>query len=294
MDIGISGMFGNSPRRDMGFLRAYAQTCEGLGFASLWAPEHVVFFASYDSKYPYTEDGSQPWSPDTGIYDCLTVCTVAATVTTRLRVCTSVMILPQRPALLTAKEALSVDHASNGRFVLGVGAGWSSEEYLALGVPWEDRARRYDECIEAMRVAWTEDRATYRGRYVNFENAVLNPKPVNGTIPIVIGGDSGVAIRRAARIGDGWYGWWAGYDLDAQVERMHAALEAHGRTGDANFSWKLGLPIGGESPDEVAAKAAKAESLGIGEFVVGAPVPTKDFETHLQRWADALGVRAPA
>ncbi|MEM7276187.1 MAG: LLM class flavin-dependent oxidoreductase, partial [Actinomycetota bacterium] len=110
MDISIAGMFGTTPRRDLGFVRAFATLSEELGFRSLVAPEHVVFFASYDSAYPYTEDGSAAWGPDTGLYDPLFVFQAAAGVTTELRFCTGVLILPQRPVLLTAKEVLTLDH----------------------------------------------------------------------------------------------------------------------------------------------------------------------------------------
>lgn len=292
MDISIAGMFGNSPKRDVGFIRAFAQAAEELGYRALFAPEHVVFFASYESKYPYTEDGSANWGPETGMYDPLFVCQAAAAVTTTLRFCTGVLILPERPALLTAKEVLTLDHFTGGRFELGVGSGWSSEEYAALGVPFERRGRRLDEYIEAIRVAWTEDRAGYHGEFVNFDGVVLNPKPLTpGGPPIIIGGDSEAAMRRAARAGDGWYGWWAQADLAAHLEKLHAALAAEDRSaGDTDFSFKLGLPLGAETPDEVAAKAIQAEALGVEELVLAGPVPASSFEAALTTYAEACGI----
>ena len=292
MDVSVAGMFGNSPKRDVGFVRGFAQATESLGFRSLFAPEHVVFFASYDSKYPYTEDGSANWGPDTGIYDPLFVCQAAAEVTTTLRFCTGVLILPQRPALLTAKEVLTLDHFTNGRFELGVGSGWSWEEYAALGVPFERRGKRLDEYIEAIRVAWADDRASYHGEFVNFENAVLNPKPVGADgIPIIIGGDSPAAMRRAARLGDGWYGWWAQPDLEAHLDELHQIMDDHDRSvTDDDFSFKVGLPIGTESLDEIAAKADQASKLGVDEFVLGAAVRTSDMEATLRSYAEACGL----
>ena len=290
MKISISGLFGNSPRRDVAFVRDFAVACEALGFSGMYAPEHVVFFPTYTSKYPYSEDGTPNWGPDTGIYDPLLVCAVAAGVTTTLRLATSVLILPERPALLVAKEVMTLDHICGGRFDLGVGLGWSDEEFAALGIPFERRGKRCDEYIEAIRVAWRDDRATYHGEFVNFDDAVLRPRPVNGTVPIIVGGDSLAAKRRAARLGDGWYGWWARGDLEEQLEPLHAALAANSRDRDA-FSLRVGLPIGQETPEEVAAKAETARGLGVDEFVLGPGVPTRDFESHLQRWADAT-VRA--
>lgn len=292
MDISIAGMFGNTPKRDVGFVRDFAQAMEGLGFRTLFAPEHVVFFASYESKYPYTTDGSANWGPDTGIYDPLFVCQVAADVTTTLRFCTGVLILPERPALLTAKEVLTLDHFTGGRFELGVGSGWSWEEYAALGVPFERRGKRMDEYIEAIRVAWTEDRATYRGEFVQFENAVLNPKPLaEGGPPIIIGGDSKAAMRRAARMGDGWYGWWAQADIDAHLDDLHTIMADHDRsTSDDDFSFKLGVPLGAETPDEVGAKADQARALGVEELVLAAPIPTSSYESSLRVYAEACGL----
>lgn len=290
MEIGITGMFGNSPRRDMGFVREFAACCEAVGFASLYMPEHVVFFTSYRSSYPYTRDGSPNWTPDTGLYDPLIVAAVAGGVTNRLRLVTSILILPQRPAVLTAKEVMSVDHACGGRFELGIGVGWSSEEYAALGVPWDDRGRRCDEYIEAMRALWRSDSASYHGRFVSFEDAVLVPRPLDGDVTIVVGGESGPAMRRAARHADGWYGWWAHDELEPHLERMSTALAGAGRDR-AGFSVRVGVPVGAEAPGLIAAKAERARALGVDEFVVGAGIPTRDFDKHLAQWADALGLR---
>jgi probable F420-dependent oxidoreductase len=289
MEIGITGMFGSSSRRDMGFVREFAACCESVGFAALYLPEHVVFFTSYHSAYPYTRDGSPNWGPDAGMYDPLITAAVAGSVTRRLRLVTSILILPERPALLTAKEVVSVDHACDGRFELGIGVGWSSEEYAALGVPWEDRGQRCDDYIEAMRAVWRNDSATYHGKFVSFENAVLKPHPVNGDVKILVGGESGPAMRRAALLADGWYGWWAHDTLEPHLERMSGVLENAGRDR-AGFSVRVGVPVGAEAHDDVVAKANKARALGVDEFVVGVGIPTRDFEQHLRRWADALAL----
>lgn len=293
MRISAAGMFGNSPNRDLGYIRAVAQAMEDLGYRALYVPEHVVFFASYDSAYPYSDDGSPTWGPDTGIYDPLFVSQVAAAATSTLRFCTGVLILPQRPALLTAKEVLTLDHLSDGRFELGVGAGWSSEEYAALGVPWARRGRRLDEYIEAIRVAWRDDRATYDGEFVSFTDVVLNPKPVTpGGPPIIVGGDSAAAMRRAARLGDGWYGWWVQDDLEAHLVPLHDALAAQGRAvTDDGFSLRLGLPFAAVTPDQLAERAARARALGVDELVLAGPVPSRSFVDVLGTWIEAVGER---
>jgi probable F420-dependent oxidoreductase len=292
MDIGLVGRFGDSPARDMGYVRSLAQACEGAGFASLWAPEHVVFFGTYRSRYPYSADGTPPWSGATGIFDPLFVCAVAAEATRTLRVGSAVLILPQRPALLTAKEALTLDHSSNGRFRLGVGAGWSAEEYQALGVPFEQRGRRFDEYIEAMRAAWTEDRARYSGEFVAFDDVILLPKPVTpGGPPIIVGGDSQAALRRAARLGDGWYGWWADGDLEAQLRKLRAELDNAGRREGENFHLQLGLPHRpDDSIEHVLDKVSHARRCGVAELVLGIPVSARHLDRDIVRWADALGL----
>lgn len=288
MKIGVATSFGSSPRRDIAFLKEFAICAEEVGIDCLYAPEHVVFFAKYDSKYPYTPDGAPNWSPDTGLYDPLMVCAVAGMVTTTLRVATSVLILPERPALLTAKEVMTVDHITGGRFDLGIGIGWSDEEFAALGVPWPQRGKRTDEYVAAIREAWANDRAAYQGEYVQFRDAVLRPAPLKGTVPVIVGGDSPAAMRRAATIGDGWYGWWAGVELEPHLAKMRAMLEKHGRTHGPDWSMRLGLPISSDTPDQVAVKAAAARDQGVDEFVIAPAIPTRDFDQHLRRWADAL------
>lgn len=145
MEIGLTGAFGSSPRRDAAFVRDFAVAAEELGFASLWAPEHIVFFRSYDSKYPYTPDGDVWFRPDEGIYDPIMVCQAAAAVTTTLRVATSVLIATERHPLLTAKLVMTADHMCGGRFELGVGSGWSAEEYAFW---WPER-----QCLSHRRPA---------------------------------------------------------------------------------------------------------------------------------------------
>ena len=181
MDIGLTGVFGSSPRRDAGFLREFAIGAEELGFASVWAPDHVVFFPRYKSKYPYSPDGSVWFRPDEGIYDPLMVCQAVAAATTTLRVGTGVLIATECHPLVTAKLVMTLDHLSGGRFELGVGSGWSSEEYAALGVPFERRGARLDEYLLAMKAAWTEEAATFDGEFVEFDDVGFS----YGSVPVL-------------------------------------------------------------------------------------------------------------
>jgi probable F420-dependent oxidoreductase len=291
MKFGMAGMFGGSRHRGMAFAKDYAVCCEELGFSGLYLPEHVVFFGSYTSAYPYTPDGTPSFGPRTGLYDPLLLCAYLAGATSRIRLVTSVLILPERPALLVAKEVMTLDHAAEGRFDLGLGIGWSSEEYAALDMPFDHRGKRCDEYLEAIRAAWTEDPASYHGTYVDFSDVVLLPKPVNGSVPLIVGGDSRAAMRRAARLGDGWYGFWAGVELEAHLGMLREVMASHGRTQDNGFQIRLGLPIGGETPEQVASMADQARSLGVDELVLTPTIRTAGFEDALRGWAEAVDLQ---
>ena len=293
MKIGLAAAFGDSPYRDIEFLKDFAQAAEACGFNSLWAPEHIVFFSSYDDDYPYNPQGRVPWKTRYGLYDPLMVCAVAACVTTRLRLGTTVLIVPERPALLTAREVMTLDHVAGGRFELGVGLGWSSQEYAALGVPWEGRGQRFDEYLEAVRIAWTSERAEYNGNYVRFKDVILEPAPVTeGGPPILVGGNSGRAIRRAVRIGDGWYGVWPGDgDPAPLLDRLFAELDRSGRRSDNEFSIKLNLPLSGMLDEQdLLDKTRRASALGLHEFVVQLPIRSRSMDEDMRHWSELLGL----
>jgi len=248
-----------------------------------------VFFPEYDSKYPYTEDGSTNWGTDVGLFDPLFAAQAASAVTTTLRFISGVVILPQRPALLTAREVLSLDHLSGGRFDFGIGSGWSWEEYGALGVPFEKRGKRMDEYIEAMQLAWNEEGLlNYQGEFVQFEKAVMNPKPLTPGGPrLIIGGSTPVAMRRAARH-DGWYGWWALVDIDEHIAEFEQIMNDAGRSRlDDDFDFRIGIPTGFNAFDDVAKRAEHARGLGVDELVIASPIGTSDLESVLQQYYDA-------
>lgn len=296
MRIGIAAAFGDSPQRDVGFLRSYAVAAEGLGFNSLWFPEHVVFFRRYDSQYPHKEGGETPWKERVGLYDPLLLCSVAATVTTRLRFGTTVLIVPERPALLTAKAIMTLDHIAQGRFEFGAGLGWSAEEYAALGIPWEGRGRRFDEYLEAIRIAWTAEVAEYRGETVSFSDVLLQPFPVTpGGPPILIGGNTKVAIRRAVRLGDGWYGVYMNDgELQSCLDLIGEQLELDARVRKRPFLRKFCMPSALSVPrDEVLRVVEHARASGIDEIVLHLPLRSKSMEADMTAWARDLGI-APA
>lgn len=178
---------------------------------------------------------------------------------------------------------MSLDDISNGRFELGIGAGWSAEEYAALGVPFERRGRRFDEYIEAMRSAWRDDLATYHGEFISFDDVVLSPKPLtpHGP-PLLVGGNSAPAIRRAATLGDGWYGWWTDNDIGEQFATARVELESAGRGDDPDFRVKVGVPFDG-ALDTFQSRLDQARTLGVDELVLGVPVRQASLEADLER-----------
>jgi len=188
-------------------LSAMARAAEAGGLDLLGFNDHVVVPGGISSKYPYSNDGA--W-PGAAVGECLEMVTAAAFIaaaTETIGLLTSVMVLPHRPAMLAAKMLATVDVLSGGRLIVGAGAGWMREEFEALGLPYFDqRGAVTDEYIQAFKTLWTEDKPAMAGRYVSFDNVVFEPKPLQKPHPpIWIGGESPAAIRRAARLGDGWY-----------------------------------------------------------------------------------------
>ncbi|MEM9566343.1 MAG: LLM class F420-dependent oxidoreductase [Actinomycetota bacterium] len=187
-----------------------ARHAEALGFESLWTIEHVVIPAGYTSAYPYSDDGRFGWPENLDYPDPLPWLATIAGATERIRLGTAIVILPQRNPVVLAKELATVDVMSGGRLSFGVGVGWLAEEFDAIGVPFAERGARTDEAIEVLRRLWADDEASFDGRFTTLERALSFPKPdqrIDGrpAIPILIGGHSQVAARRAGRLGDGFF-----------------------------------------------------------------------------------------
>ena len=184
---------------------AGAQRC---GFATLWSGEHVVMVDRSASRYPYSDDGQIAVPSSADWIDPLIGLSFAAAATSTIGLATGVLLLPEHNPVLVAKQAATLDTLSGGRLTLGVGVGWSREEFDALGVPFERRTARTAEYVAAMRTLWRDDVASFDGEFVGFDSVRVNPKPVaRQGIPIVVGGNSDAALRRVAVWGDGWYGF---------------------------------------------------------------------------------------
>ena len=169
-----------------------AVVCEELGFDSVWATDHVI--VQEELKEPYGQ-----------LLEPLITLSFVASRTEKLKIGTSILVLPQRNPVLVAKQATALDVFSNGRVILGFGAGWSETEFANLGADFSNRGRVYDESIRLIRALWSNDIVNFEGRYFHVKDAVFLPKPVLASIPIWLGGTSNAAIRRAVRYGDGWH-----------------------------------------------------------------------------------------
>lgn len=182
-----------------------ARAAERLGFDSVWAPDHVVFPVERTSVYAYGRGDAYGGDPPPA-YDALVVLALAAGCTERVELATGVLVLPQRNPLLLAKQVASLDALSGGRVVLGVGAGWLAEEQAALGAPpFAARGEATEEWIAILRACWTGERPSFAGRHYSFPPVHFRPRPLR-RVPILVGGNSPAALRRAGRVGDGWFG----------------------------------------------------------------------------------------
>ena len=198
MTIKIGLAFASSIAIDGAATLEICRRAESAGFESLWGGEHVIMPSVIESSYPYTKDGKIPAQPDTPIPDPLIWLAFAAAAAPTMRLGTCILIVPQRNPLILAKELATLDQLSGGKVELGLGVGWLEEEFDALGVPWARRGARNDEYIEAMRTLWSGPEVEFHGEFVDFGKVTCSPRPVQPTIPILVGGDSDVAIRRAA------------------------------------------------------------------------------------------------
>ena len=214
--------------------RDMVTAAEESGFDSVWTAEHIVVPAGYESTYPYSRTGRMFGSDDFDIPDPYVWLAYVAGLTTTLRLATGVSVLPLRNTLVLAKQVATLDVLSGGRVILGVGTGWLEEEFDALGVEFSGRGAATDDAIRALRALWEQDSASYHGSHHHFDDVYLRPRPVQSPVPIVIGGHSTRAARRAGELGDGFYPASARTeDLPGLVALAREHAERAGRDPDA-------------------------------------------------------------
>jgi probable F420-dependent oxidoreductase len=179
---------------------------EALGFDYVTISDHIMVPRNLESKYPYTDSGEFPAGTQAAWLEQLATTAYIAALTKKLRFVLSVMVVPHRPAVLTAKLLSTIDFLSKGRLTLGIGVGWCREEFEAIGAaPFDDRGHVTDEWMDACKELWTADLPKFSGKYVKFDDVVFTPKPVQNPVPIWVGGESGPALRRTVKYAHGWY-----------------------------------------------------------------------------------------
>jgi len=262
---------------------AVAVAAEAAGFSTPWVGEHVVMVDCNASRYPYAPDGQIAVPADADWLDPMIALSFAAAATSTIRLATGVLLLPEHNPVALAKQAASLDRLSHGRLALGIGVGWSEEEFAALGIPFERRGARADEYLKAMRTLWREDPASFTGEFVNFADIRVNPKPVRGDrIPIIVGGNSDAALRRAARTADGWYGFnlTGAAHARQRIARLRSLCEAAGRDpGELEIAAALDHHPRPRDHDDL-------EQVGVNELVLVAAPPADP--TRATDWVRAL------
>ena len=283
MKIGISGIGmgkGSRPRT----LQLVAEHAERLGFATLWSPEHVVLFDQYSSKYPYSDDGQFLAAGHIDLTDPFVTLSYVAARTSRIRLATGICLVPEHNPLVLAKVVASLDYLSGGRVALGVGIGWSSEEFAALGIPFERRAQRTCEYIDVMRRLWREEKSSFSGEFVNFSDARSFPKPARREgVPIIFGGESGPALRRVARYGDGWFSVKLTPAMLAEkLARLETMLKENGRRLD-----QIELIVSPYEVEVTRDDLRRYHELGVNEIIPFVRMPTDEsrIPAHLEHLA---------
>jgi probable F420-dependent oxidoreductase len=266
-------------------IEAVARAAEQQAFATLWSGEHVVMVDESASRYPYADDGKIAVPAVADWIDPMVCLSFAAAATTTIGLATGVLLLPEHNPVIVAKQAASLDKLSGGRFTLGIGIGWSREEFDALGIPFERRAARTADYVAAMRTIWRDDIASHAGGFANFSAIRVNPKPFrDGRIPVVLGGNSEAALRRVAQWGDGWYGFNLGGADDAAA-KLATLLRLCEHAGRDRGELRLAVALRDPQP----ADATRLAELGVDELVLVASPP----EDPAQAGEWVAGLAAP-
>jgi probable F420-dependent oxidoreductase len=233
---------------DPAWMRTFAQHADAAGFESILTVEHVAVPVGYESRYPYSDTGRMPLPEDCELPDPLDLLAWLAGQTERIRLGTGILVLPEHHPLQLAKRCATIDRLSGGRLFLGVGVGWMREEVAALGIDPDERGSRTDEAIDALRVIWQHEAPTFTGQHFRFDPVRSQPKPVQPSIPILVGGHAPAAARRAGARGDGFFPLGlSGARLDERWAQVRAAAEAAGRDPAA-----IELTLGGLLGDDAA------------------------------------------
>jgi probable F420-dependent oxidoreductase len=251
-----------------------AQAAERAGFDSVWAGEHP-FLSEKQSRMP----------PTLRMLDSVVALAFIAARTRTIRLGTGIILLPQFNPIILAKELASLDVLSGGRLIFGIGVGWSEHEYAALGLSYQNRGKRADEYLKAIKVIWNEDKPAYHGRYVSFDSLQAYPHPVQKpNPPIVVGGNSDRAYRRAIEQGNGWFGY--GLDLEETKRSVAGLREAANHSSRPVALGELEISVAPRVPVDRATVQQFSE-LGVHRLIL---IPPQNLDTPgLERFIETAG-----
>jgi probable F420-dependent oxidoreductase len=259
-----------------------ARAAEVAGFESVWAGEHVVL--------PDPQVPPSPMAPGDPILDPIVALTYCAAVTSRVRLGTGIIILPQRNPLVLAKQLASLDVLSGGRLTVGIGVGYLEPEFRALGAPYEQRGAVTDDYLAAMRAIWTQPKPSHEGRFASFSDVQAHPQPAQRPLPIVVGGRSPAAFRRAVLQGNGWYGF--ALDVAKTKEAIEGLREAATRVDRPEHLGPLELSITpGRGVTVDAATCAQYAALGVHRLILvpSARLDVAGVERYVQTAGGVIG-----
>ena len=251
MKVGLFGINMNDLAQP-GLVKSVAQHAEQLGFESLWTGEHVVL--------PDPREAPSPADPETPMLHPPALLSYLAGITEKIKLATGITLVAQRNPVVLAKEIASLDVLSEGRLLFGIGAGYLHQEFAALGVDFASRGPRTDEYIDAMRALWREEKPSFNGRYVQFDNLQAQPRPTSpGGPPVIVGGASPAALRRAITHGQGWYGF--AMDVSAAEKSIEGIQLAKARSERPAELGELSISI---TPPRPLTKTMLDDYEGIG------------------------------
>ena len=255
-----------------------------LGYESVWLPEHLILTAQM-SRSPHPGEEHPPVPPNVPIYDAFAYLALIAAKTEHVRLGTHVYNIGLRHPFTTARGVQTLDVLSGGRLEFGIGASWLEEEWVAVGQDFKSRGRRVDEAIEICKRLWTEEEVSFKGEFFEFEPVMFEPKPIQKPWPpILVGGESKAALKRAAKHCDGWIGMNNDFERAKMlIGQLRQLLADEGRD-DTNFQFCLGGAVA--SPDD----AKRWEEIGVTRMVFAPWRRSREAVDGIRKFADMMGL----
>jgi probable F420-dependent oxidoreductase len=270
-------------RLNPAFFTEVTVEADRLGYESAWLPEHLVF-PVHMTRSPHPGQEHPPVPPETPVFDAFAFLSFLAGRTDRIRLGTHVYLLALRHPFAAARAVQTLDVVSGGRAEVGIGAGWLESEWDAVGLDFHTRGRRLDEAIEVCRRLWRDRVVEHHGRFYDFEPVMFEPKPVQQPPPLHVGGESEAALRRAARLGDGWIGM--GHTLESAGEAISRLRELRSEFGRSSDSFEVTLSGAVNGADDVR----RWEEVGVDRLIVSPWRRSREASDGLQRFSELMGL----